>query len=83
MKFILQILDNGKVIEEKKYKSMTQIHKEYSQYDYHQLKQIYYQSKEKPRKLQSHNAKLYERLRIIDNFIEPCVSKEKLEANKL
>jgi hypothetical protein len=68
MKFILQILDNGHIIEEKKYKTLTQIHKDYPQFDYHQLKQIYYQSGPKPRKLQAHNAKLFERLRIIDNF---------------
>lgn len=41
MKLILEILENGKVIKTKEYKTLKQIQHELPMFDYHQLRAVY------------------------------------------
>ena len=64
-----QILDNNKnVIQSKSYKSLKDINKDYPDYTYHALRQIYLQSSGlEPRRMQQTNQLLFSQFRIIDS----------------
>ena len=62
MKLIL-IINDKKVV----YNSLTAIQKDFPQYSYHQLRQIYLQSTNlHPRKLHNRNKQLFNQIKIID-----------------
>jgi hypothetical protein len=64
-----QILDsNKKVIQSKPYKSLKDIYKDYPDYTYHALRQIYLQSSGiEPRRMHQTNQLLFSQFRIIDS----------------
>lgn len=52
---------------EKEYKSLRSINRDYPEFDYHQLREIYLQStKKRVSKLQPRNKELFEHIKIID-----------------
>ena len=65
---IFQILDSDKkVIQSKPYKSLKDINKDYPDYTYHSLRQIYLQSSGiEPRRMHQTNQLLFSQFRIID-----------------
>ena len=68
MKVILIIKNQEPII----YPNLTSIQKQYPQYTYHQLRQIYLQSTNiYPRKMHKRNQKLYDEIKILDYEIEP------------
>ena len=70
MKLIL-IINDKKVV----YNSLTLIHKDFPNYSYHQLRQIYLQSTNlHPRKMHNRNQKLFDQIKIIDFEVPPIVS---------
>jgi len=66
---IFQILDSDKkVIQSKPYKSLKDINKDYPDYTYHALRQIYLQSSGiEPRRMHQTNQLLFSQFRIIDS----------------
>ena len=40
-KLIVEILDNGCVVSTKHYKSLKELNREYTQLEYHQIREIY------------------------------------------
>ena len=67
MKLIL-IINDTKVV----YNSLTSIHKDFPQYSYHPLRQIYLKSTNlHPRKLHNRNKQLFNQIKIIDFEVSP------------
>ena len=66
---IFQILDSDKkVIQSKPYRSLKYINKDYLDYTYHALRQIYLQSSGiEPRRMHQTNQLLFSQFRIIDS----------------
>ena len=66
---IFQILDSDqKVIQSKPYRSLKDINKDYPDYTYHALRQIYLQSSGiEPRRMHQTNQLLFSQFRIIDS----------------
>ena len=65
MKLILEILDNGSVVSSKEYKSLREIHREYPQMEYHQLREIYlYCTGQIQRKMHPFNKQLLSQINI-------------------
>jgi hypothetical protein len=66
--FVVQILDNNKVINEKKFKTLRDIEREYSNIEYAQLRGIYLQSMGLAKRNQHpHIKELYSIMHIIDS----------------
>ena len=65
-KLILEILDSDKkVIQSKSYKSLRDINKDYQDYSYHTLRQIYLQTSGiEPRRMHPSNQQLFSMIRI-------------------
>lgn len=68
-KIILQSINNmGEISNEKQYRSLLALHKDNSNIEYYQWREIYMNNKKaKPRKLQSVNLFLSQNYKIIDN----------------
>ena len=68
-KLIFEVLDSDKkVIQSKPYKSLKDINKDYPDYTYHALRQIYLQSSGiEPRRMHQTNQLLFSQFRIIDS----------------
>jgi ribosomal 50S subunit-associated protein YjgA (DUF615 family) len=76
MKLILIINDNI----QKEYKTLKAIHKDYPDYDYHQLRQIYLQSTgQEIRKMHPRNKELFKTIRIIDKPRSSIIASNNLE----
>jgi len=71
MKVILKFLNKGSSNQESvdiEYKTLMDIHKEYPQYSYHMLRQVYLQSMGKDiKKMHPNTLKLYNVIRIVDD----------------
>ena len=68
-KLIFQTLDKqNNVITKKLYKSLRDIHNDFPQFSYHQLRQIYLQSTNlEPKNMHQSNKILFQQIRIIDS----------------
>lgn len=70
MKLILIIKNEEPML----YPSLSAIQKEFPQFTYHQLRQIYLQSTNThPRKMHKRNSQLYNQIKILDYEVEPVV----------
>jgi hypothetical protein len=68
MKLILQI-NNARIL----YPSLKAIQQDFPQYEYHQLRQIYLQSKGIERKMHRVNKELFEQIKIYDYNLTPII----------
>jgi hypothetical protein len=67
-KVILQILNNGVIVETKEYKDVHNISKAYPSVSYYHLREIYLRSMNKnTRRISDEVDQLYKTIRIIDN----------------
>ena len=86
-KIILQSLNNkGEINNEKEYRSLLALHKDNSNIEYYQWREIYMNNKKtKPRKLQSVNLFLSQNYRVIDNpeFLNKFTIKQNDESEQL
>ena len=67
-KLIVEILDNGSVMSTKEYKSLRDLHREYNQLEYHQLREIHlYCTGRIKRKMHPFNKQLLSTINIRDS----------------
>lgn len=66
--------------ERKLYKSLKEIQKDYPQYEYHQLRQVYLQSSGREhRKMHPLNQHIYKQIKIYDQWQAPALESNGLE----
>ena len=82
MKLIVELLDNGAVTSIKEYKSLKELNREYTQLEYHQIREIYlYCTGKLKRKMHPYNKQLLNSINIKDNRPEKLFDTKEILIN--